>query len=145
MSKKLGFLLVALSCGLNGCGGSPKELPIAKLPHGGTLVTLPDQKGFAEILLESSAPAKKGSRAGTKSRLVAYFYGPDGTSEITPAPTDVKVKLGQADSSQIADLVPDAKQAGKFSSAPGDYPDGFLGRLDANVNGQTLGVDVRIR
>ncbi len=118
---------------------------MAKAAHGGTLVTLPNDKGFAEILIEADNQAKKGSKARSKPRIIAYFYGSDGHTEMNPGPTDIKLTLGKGETSRVAELAPDPNQAGKFSSTPNDYPDGFAGHLDASVGGLPVGVDVRIR
>jgi hypothetical protein len=122
---------------LVGCGGSPAELPVAKSAHGGHLVTLPGGKGYAEILVESAA-AGGGRKAQVKPRIVAYFFQPDGTSELSPGPTEVKVKLGTGEKSPVVDLSPEPKEAGKYASEPGTYPEGFNGQLDAKVNGEAV-------
>ena len=62
------------------------------------------------------------------TRIVAYFYQPDGTTEMSP-PSDVKVKVGTGEQSPVhfrpGWALP--KQSGKYASEPGTFPDGFRG------------------
>ena len=147
MFKHAFLVSIVLLSAIAGCGGgSPKELPIAKAAHGGTIVTLPGGQGFAEVLVESVAVDKKGGKNQFKPRIVAYFFQPDGTSEMSPGPTDVKVKIGTGENSKVVDLSKDSKEAAKYATAPsGEIPEGFVGELDANVNGTAAQVPFRIR
>jgi hypothetical protein len=106
MLKSICCLMILPTCLLVGCGGSPAELPVAKSAHGGHLVTLPGGKGYAEIIVEA-ATAGGGRKAQVKPRIVAYFFQPDGTSELSPGPTEVKVKLGTGEKSPVVDLSPE--------------------------------------
>jgi len=137
MLKSICCLMILPTCLLVGCGGSPAELPVAKSAHGGHLVTLPGGKGYAEIIVEA-ATAGGGRKAQVKPRIVAYFFQPDGTSELSPGPTEVKVKLGTGEKSPVVDLSPEPKEAGNYASEPGTYPEGFNGQLDAKVNGEAV-------
>ena len=92
------------------------------------MLTLPGGRGFAEILIDSGAAAGGKSRTQSKTRIVAYFYQPDGTSEMSPGPSDVKVKVGTGEKSPVLDLSPLPKESGKYASEPGTFPDGFRGR-----------------
>ena len=146
MLKSVSCLMIMLAGVIAGCGGAPKELPVAKSAHGGHLVTLPDGRGFAEILVESAASAgKRGGKAQAQPRIVAYFFQPDGTTEMTPGPSDVRVKLGTAETSPVVDLSPQPKESGKYASEPGTYRDGFNGQLDAKVNGEAVQVSFVVR
>jgi hypothetical protein len=144
MFKSICCLLIVPACLLAGCGGSPKELPVAKSAHGGNLVSLPGERGFVEILVETGA-AGAGRKAQVNSRIVAYFFQPDGASEMSPGPSEVKVKVGTGEKSPVADLSPDPKAAGKYASEPGEYPDGFNGQLNAKVNGEDVQVSFVLR
>jgi hypothetical protein len=136
-------LMIVPACLLAGCGGSPKELPIAQAAHGGSLVTLPGERGYVEILVEAAAGG--GRKAQGKSQIVAYFFQPDATTAMSPGPSDVKVKLGTGEKGAVVDLSPDPKAAGKFASEPGTFPEGFNGQLDANVKGEAIQVSFSIR
>jgi len=144
MLKSLCYLMIVPACLLAGCGGSPKELPVAKSAHGGNLVSLPGDRGFVEILVESGA-AGGGRKAQVKPRIIAYFFQPDGTTEMSPGPTEVKVKVGTGEKSAVVDLSPQPKEAGKYASEPGTYPDGFNGQLDGKVNGEAVQVSFTLR
>jgi hypothetical protein len=143
MLKSICCLMIVPACLLAGCGGSPKELPVAKSAHGGNLVSLPGGRGYVEILVEAAGDG--GRKAQVKSQIVAYFFQPDATSELTPAPTDVKVKLGTGEKSAVVSLSPEPKAAGKYASEPGTYPDGFNGQLNAKVNGEDIQVSFVLR
>jgi hypothetical protein len=147
MVKNIYRPVLVLACAaVAGCGGgSPKELPVAKSAHGGTIVTLPNDRGFAEILVDSESAKDRARKAQVKSRLVAYFYQSDGSSALSPDPTDVKIQIGMGGDGRLVDLAKESKEAGKFASAAGAYPDGFAGQLRASLDGQAVEVPVRVR
>ncbi len=95
MIKRL-FLAIAASTGVAGCSGDGSTgQASANGPHGGVLVGLPGEAGFAEVFTED-APAK-GQRRGAPKAIVAYFLAPDMKSALSPAPADVVVKIGGPD------------------------------------------------
>jgi hypothetical protein len=129
------------ACCVPGCGGSDsRALPHAG--HGGRVFELPDQKGFFEILVEGGEPGSRGARrkaaAGQKTSLAVWFYKPDGTTPMDPAPSEVSLKIGGSDSSPTLALKPAPKDAGKLTSDPGPYPDNFAGELNATIDGQPV-------
>jgi hypothetical protein len=98
---------------------------------------LPDKKGYFEIRTEGGEPIGRGSQAkASANSLVVYFYLPDGTTALSPAPTDVTVKIGTGSGSPVVALAPQAK--GGFASAPGHYPSSFRGQLTAKINGEAV-------
>ncbi len=145
MFKSVCLTILSLACAIAGCGGSPKELPVAKAAHGGTMVTLPNGQGFAEILVNSAQVGTSGGKAQYKPVIVAYFFQSDGTSAMTSGATDVKIKIGTGENSRVVDLKAEPKEAGKFASLAGEYPEGFAGQLAANLNGEAVEVPVRVR
>jgi len=101
------------------------------------MVALPDKLGFFEIRTEGSVSKAKGSRAkSVTNSLLVYFYQPDGKTEISPAPTDVMVKVGTGAASSAVALAPQAR--GGFASSPGHFPSGFRGQLNAKINGEAV-------
>jgi hypothetical protein len=101
------------------------------------MFTLPDHKGFFEISTQGGATKGRGARAKEEaSSLVVHFYQPDGTTEISPAPTDVSVKVGIGAGSPVVALAPQTK--GGFASQPGHFPTSFRGQLTAKINGETV-------
>jgi hypothetical protein len=123
---------------LSGCGGSPTESKFTAPPHGGNIVELPDSRGFVELKTDRVPAPKKGSTARQKSQIVAYYYQSDGSTAMSPAPTDVKITLGAAGSGTIVNLAPQSNEPGKFASEPGDYPDELRGRIDFQLDGKPV-------
>ncbi len=80
-----------------------------------------------------------------KSQISAFFFQPDGATEMSPAPTDVTVKVGTAASSPTFTLTPQSNDKGKFASEPADLPEGFRGQLDAKIGGEPVQVSFVIR
>jgi hypothetical protein len=144
MLKSICFLLFP-ACLLAGCGGSSSQsggLPAS--PHQGNLVSLPGDRGFVEVLIDSGVAAGD-RRTQAKPRIVAYFYQPDGTTEMSPGPSEVKVKVGTGEKSPVLNLSPLPKESGKYASEPGTFPDGFKGELDAKFNGESVQTPFTIR
>jgi hypothetical protein len=146
MFKPVNFLILSLAYAVAGCGGSaPKELPVAKSAHGGTMVPLPNGQGFAEILVDSTQVGVSGGKAQFKPKIIAYFFESDGTSAMKSGATDVKIKIGTGENGRVVDLAAEPREAGKFASMAGEYPEGFAGQLAANLNGEAVEVAVRVR
>lgn len=85
-------IIAATACGLSGCGastGSGGAVSPRFGPHGGPVVTLPDNAGFAEVVVESVV----GKKVGLDARVVAYFLENDLVTPLAKIPEDVKVKL----------------------------------------------------
>ena len=100
------------------------------------MVALPGGRGFVEVMTEGPADARA-SRKSHETRIIAYFYQQDGTTELSPSPTDVTVKVGTSATSPVVPLAA-SKPGQKFESKPGPYPAGFEGKLDAKVNGEPV-------
>jgi hypothetical protein len=110
------------------------------------MATVPGGKGYAELVVgPATGPggARKGAQA--KSQIAAFFYQSDGSTEMSPAPTDVKVKVGTAAGSPTFALTPQPTDKGKFASEPADLPEGFRGQLEATINGESVQVAFAIR
>jgi hypothetical protein len=134
---------------LAGCGsvGAP-QLALPSPSHGGTMVALPGAQGYVELKTESEDPPRGGRTQERKSQIVAFFYQADGTSPLTPAPSDVIVKVGTGDKSPTVPLSPAGQgsdSTNRFASKPGPYPDGFQGQLEAKLNGQPVQVTFLFR
>jgi hypothetical protein len=126
-----------------GCGGTsaPSGTPLPAAQHGGNIVALSNAKGFAELMIEKGKPVK----GETKTRLLAYFYQPDGTSAMTPAPSDVKVHLGAAGQGTDVKLTSQTTPTGLFASEPGQYPDELRGQIELTVGGEPVKTDFMFR
>jgi hypothetical protein len=106
--------------------------------HGGSMLQLPDGRGFAELFVDRKA-AVKGPEAGV-SRLVAYFYQPDGASAMSPPPSDVTIHLGAEGGPDVKNVKLSAQTnaAGQFASEPDKYKDELRGRLEAVISGESV-------
>jgi hypothetical protein len=118
---------------LSGCGGPAPESKFVAAPHGGNILELPDSHGFVELKIDLGPPSKNGRKEASKSRVIAYFYQPDAASVLSPAPTDVKVTLGD----KVIALAPQPDQPGEFTSAPGNYAD-LRGQIAFQHDGKPL-------
>jgi hypothetical protein len=95
---------------------------------------LPASRGFVELKTETVAQSKSGRKERSKSRVIAYFYQPDATSAMSPAPSDAKVALG----GKVISLSPQSSEPAQFASEPGDYPDALRGQIDLQLDGKAL-------
>ena len=139
MQRSMIGLLLLLPAGLNfGCGGSPAVSKFAAPPHGGNIVELPGGTGHVELKSEAEALPKGGRSTKLKSRIFAYFYQPDGTPGMKPAPTNVKLSLGSSGAGGIVNLVAQPTDPGQFASEPGDYPDALRGQIDFELDGKPV-------
>jgi hypothetical protein len=107
-------------------------------PHGGNIVELPDSHGYVELKTDRGASPKKGSNDKPKSQIIAYFYQPDGSTVMSPAPTDCKLTLGAESSGTVINLTPRSKDAAEFASEPGNYPDELRGQIDLQIDGKPV-------
>ena len=138
---------IVFACLLVGCGGEspiPSKSALAA-PHGGHMVALPENRGVVEIKSDRPSAPRGGRAPATKGRILAYFYQADGTTQMSPAPTDVKVQLGVDEKTPPVVLAPEPKEAGLFASEPGMYPDGFRGQIEAKINGEPVKAPFLIR
>ncbi len=144
MRARVWIVSVLLGIASSGCGGSTSTKPASQ--HTGLVNELPDKKGFFEIDTRTAAgaSAKRGTRTkkAVPHPIVVHFYGVDGTTEMSPAPTDVSIRIGGEGSAEIP-LKP--QSGGGFSTEPGDYPTAFRGYLKATIDGQAIEAPFLIR
>ncbi len=122
------ILIIALACGLPGCGGSPTLPPLPKDaptvgPHQGPAYALPDGLGYAEFANDPKADERDRT---APTALVVYFLKSDAKTSLTPPPTDVKFQAANGRRVQAIDLKPTPKAddpAGesRFASQAGPY------------------------
>lgn len=141
------ILMSSLAGTIAGCGGGQgRTIPTAG--HKGQMTELPSGQGYFEIRAKNdTAPAGRGgagraSKKAVEVPIVVHFYGPDGSTELSPAPTDVSVRIG-GESGQVVPL--SAQTGGGFASAPGRYPSAFRGTLSAKIDGQPIEAGFVIR
>lgn len=103
-------LLVGL---LLGCGGgTPSTIPTTAPPHGGSLLNLPDGKGYVEIVIK---PIKQGDKS--QSEFQIYFLGPDRNSALSPAPSVARLTVSLPVGEKTIELQP---KDGVFLSPPAE-------------------------
>ena len=137
--------LLILGAALTGCGGGGGERTMPAPSHQGLMNELPGNKGYFEIGAEDAPGGGRSSAAKkpAENRIVVHFYGTDGTTEMSPAPTDVTVKIGGGDAGSIVPLSPQTQ--GGFASAPGPFPSAFRGQLNAKLGGEAVNANFMIR
>jgi hypothetical protein len=112
--------------------------------HNGNVFELPGGKGFFEVGSAGTGAKSRGARAtGSTNTISVFFYEPDGTTPLSPVPTEVAVKVGTTADSRTVALRPQSQ--GGFTSDPGQYPSGFRGILSAKIDGEAVEATFLIR
>jgi hypothetical protein len=144
MRPTIPALLLPLAVAIGGCGVRPAEL--APRPnHQGIINELPGKKGYYEIVVEDGDTAANPSRSGKGSprTIAVYFYASDGSTELSPSPSDVSIQIGGDSSGNVVPLT--SAQRGRFTSAPGAYLAAFRGQLKAKIGGEPVEARFAIR
>ena len=136
-----------------GCASSVSPLAVSVPigPHHGTMVALPDDKGFVEFINE---PEISDRRNPQPTSIVVYFLQSDSKLPLSPAPSEVSFALdssrGRAAggrSTAAAQAIPlkaepkpdDPAGSSRFASQPGAYDlTSVRGTLSAKINGQDI-------
>lgn len=143
------LLLAVVPLGCGGAAGttmSTKALPAKPGTHGGTAFPLPDEKGYAEIVVE---PVKQ-TKAGREVVLAVYFLTADLKLALPSAPADVfaKMTLPGEEGEKRVNLIatPKSPNDGRFATEVGrfDY-DEIRGELAATIGGSPITVPFAIR
>jgi hypothetical protein len=136
-----------------GCDSSvaPVAVSVTGGPHQGTMIRLPDDKGFVELTNEPEVADRRNLQP---TSIVAYFIGADSKSPLTPAPTDVSFALegargGRGDSDAGAQAIPlsaepkadDPSGSSRFVSKPGAYD---LAKMRGTVAAKIDGIGISI-
>jgi hypothetical protein len=139
---------------LFGCDSSTPRgnVVTAIAPHHGTMIPLPENRGFVELINE---PEVSDRRNPQPTSIVAYYLQADGKSPLNPAPTDVSFAIdpgvargarGKQGSAQSVPLIAEPKSddpagAGRFASKPGPYDlTDMRGTLSAKIGGQEISI-----
>ncbi len=152
MIRRTSFiLLLALALATAGCNGpsGPSGPPVVvDGPHGGVVVPLSGNAGFAEIL-SKEADADGSRRQGRPPKtVVAYFLGPDKKTALSPVPTGVGVKIVGGDGATVPlSPAPDSKDllgAARFASSAGTLDvGGRRAELSAEIGGSRINLEFR--
>jgi hypothetical protein len=144
----------ALAGVLSGCSASapPASVSVASGPHQGTMIRLPEDKGFVELVNE---PEVTDRRNPPPTSIVAYYLQTDAESPLMPAPSDVSFAIGSGGGKsaggtkggvQSIPLNAEPKSAepagaSRFASKPGPYQ---LSAIRGNLNAKISGLDITI-
>ena len=121
-----------------GCSGPARPKTLPSPHHGGNLIELSDSRGFVELKTERGLPSKTARKSANQSRIVAYFYGSDATTVMSPVPTGVKVTIGPVGTGTVVDLAIQPKEPDEFTSEPGIYPDELRGQIEFQLDGKPI-------
>lgn len=134
-----------------GCSDQPKTAaPGERLgPHQGTLVKLPGEAGYAEVLNAEQARGRASGRQGAPAQLVVYFLDPELKAPSSASASGVVVKLSIATGQPPVNVAlepaagaADPLGAKRFASKPGAYHlGGVHGELAATVDGQPFSAE----
>jgi hypothetical protein len=151
MRKGFLHLLVALSGLSLGCSGSSSVGVAEKRfgPHQGTLVKLPNDLGYAEVLNEGQDKGRSASRQGAATQVVVYFLDPElqGPSAASPSAVNVKLTVVTGKPGEAISLEPSPGADGavgkkRFASKAGSYQlAGVHGELSATLDGQPFSAE----
>jgi hypothetical protein len=139
---------------LLGCDSSTPRANVATVaaPHHGTMIPLPDDRGFVELINE---PEVGDRRNPQPTSIVAYYLQADGKSPLNPAPANVNFGIdmgggkgarGKQGSAQSVPLNAEPKAddpagASRYASKPGPYDlTAIRGALSATIGGQEISV-----
>jgi hypothetical protein len=135
------FLFAALLSPIAGCGSSESGTLAKVSPNSVAMFSIPGNRGYFEVKTEIETAPRGARGAGRSSKIVASFYQADGTTPLSPLPTDVSVKVGSDEAGKTITLTPSpekSKSAFQFTTAMGDYPESLRGTLMATVNGERI-------
>jgi hypothetical protein len=138
--KRFSLLFLTLVLGATfGCGGSTPTLQVQPPPGGGAMVRLPGNRGFVTVKTESPDLPRSGRPKHAPTVIVASFYQPDGTTPMSPAPTDVVFKPDESTKGTPIALSPDPKDPNRFASTAGtSFPGGLQGTIHAKIQGEDV-------
>jgi hypothetical protein len=152
MHKGLRPLLVLLGgIGLAGCSGSTQVAnPDKRIgPHQGTLLKLPEGKGYAEVLEAGQSKGRAAARQGAQAQILVYFLDAELKAPASVSPSGVVVKLtivtgkpAETVTLEAAPEVSDPLGGKRFASKPGIYQlTSVHGELSATLDGQPFSAE----
>ena len=106
------------------------------------MVRLPNDAGLVAIKTETADPSRAAKTKLRTSKIVAVFFENDGSTPMTPPPTEVVFEL-ESLRSKTADLKTvtleaDPTTPNRFVSAASSFPAGVAGKLRVKIDGQDL-------
>jgi hypothetical protein len=141
------FWLVLFSLGsMIGCGAdSGNQVAAVKpSPVGGAMVRLPQGAGLVAIKTEIADPARAAKTKLQATKIVAVFFENDGSTSMSPPPSEVvfeleswRSKTAKPDVKTVA-LEADPTSPNRFVSAASSFPGGVEGRIRVKIDGREL-------
>jgi hypothetical protein len=126
-----------------GCGAESGThvAAVKPSPVGGAIVRLPHDAGLVAIKTETADPSRA-VKTKLRAKIVAVFFENDGSTPMTPPPTEVVFEL-EILRSKTADLktvtlLADPTTPNRFVSAASSFPGGVAGKLRVKIDGQDL-------
>ena len=151
---KRAFILVAILSTLaasgSGCGsgtnnaGTPSNVVAV---HSGTILPMPDGRGFVEILIRSQSDNTKPTGKGASGRVIAYFLNKDGSGPSDPAPTDVTYSPADGKPYKMTPIAESAPKSAGFQTEVGPFSPGreLSGELSASLGGEAVKLPIVTR
>jgi hypothetical protein len=142
-SIRLGLVVFSLGS-IIGCGaGSGTQVATVKpSPVGGAMVRLPNGAGLVAIKTETADPSRAVKAKLRATKIVAVFFKTDGSTPMTPPPTEVAFELESFRSKTAAvksvTLEADPTTPNRFVSAASSFPGGLEGKIRVKIDGQDL-------
>ena len=141
-------ILTTLAASSSGCGGghnhagTPSKVVAV---HSGTILPIPDDRGFVEVLIQSENAKPTGK--GASGRVVAYFLNKDGSGPSDPAPTDVSYSPADGKPYKMTPIADSASKSAGFQTEVGPFNPGreLNGELSASLGGQTVKLPITTR
>jgi hypothetical protein len=127
-----------------GCGAdSGTHMAAVKAsPVGGAMVRLPQNAGLVAIKTEAADSSRAVKSKLRASKIVAVFFENDGSTPMTPPPTEVVFMVENYRSKtpdfKTVTLESDPSTPNRFVSAPSSFPDGVGGKIRVKIDGQDL-------
>ena len=137
--------LVLCSLGvIIGCGVEPgtQVAAVKPSPVGGAMVRLPRNAGLVAIKTEPADTSRAAKKKVRASKIVAVFFQNDGSTPMTPPPTEVVFELetvrAKAVEVKTVALEADLTTPNRFVSAASSFPGGVEGKIRVKIDGQDL-------
>ena len=141
--RSMCFSLVLFSVGsLIGCGAnSGSQTGVVKpSPVGGAMVRLPNDAGLVAIKTENAEASRAAKTKVRPTKIVAVFFQNDGSTPMTPPPTQVVFELESLRSNDLKTVTMEADPAtpNRFVSVASTFPGGVAGKIRMKIDGQDL-------
>jgi hypothetical protein len=141
--RSIRLSLVLLSLGLIvGCSADSGNQVTADKPSpvGGAMIRLPNDAGLVAIKTETADPSRAVKTKPRATKIVAVFFQNDGSTPMTPPPTEVvfEVESLRSKAEKTVTLEADPTTPNRFVSAADSFPGGVAGRIRVKIKGQEL-------